>query len=264
MEACILVRTTTCTQLLELGKNTKWKTRLRIVAWLKIEVRANIQMLENYWDHHDWDVVVAALDEIVQVSRQDPMAVMCHMGEIYRRLIDALRLPHTRIVRIAEQTARELFQHVRCVSRPEFDEIVNILLNGTANMSRAIRVDAAEALDSMVAHMPVQFTIRAILAKAPNHRNPLVRATVARLLISITKAVGAKALLGKRVYQPIRKSILERSALFLNDPNIEVRGLAKSLFTDLTKEHEFDEVFYTEVDCKVIKATDKSMVMLRY
>lgn len=86
---------------------------------------------------------------------------------INRKLIELFRSPRTTICRIACQVAGELFHFIKSTKRPEFDEIVDLLLNKTADSNRFIQKDANIALDKMVTYIPPFHAVRALCSKGP-------------------------------------------------------------------------------------------------
>ena len=55
----------------------------------------------------------------------------------------------------------------KSTKRPEFDEMVDILLSRTADPNRFIQKDSNMALDKMVQSICIQHSVRAICAKGP-------------------------------------------------------------------------------------------------
>ena len=86
---------------------------------------------------------------------------------INRKLIDLFRSPHTTVVRVACQIAGEMFRIIKCTKRPEFDELVEMLVCKTANTNRFVQRDANVALDKMVTYIPSFHSVRAICARGP-------------------------------------------------------------------------------------------------
>lgn len=86
---------------------------------------------------------------------------------ISRKLIDFFRSPRSNLCRTACQTAGEFFMVAKSTKRPEFDEMVDILMSRTADPNRFIQKDSNVALDKMVQSICIQHSVRAICAKGP-------------------------------------------------------------------------------------------------
>lgn len=59
----------------------------------------------------------------------------------------------------------ELYKTVQCTQRPEFDELVSMLLLKSTHTNKGIRNDAQRALDSMVTHLSPVISIRILTSE---------------------------------------------------------------------------------------------------
>lgn len=142
---------------------------------------------------------------------------------INHRLIELLKSPRSYVCRTACQAAGHLFEHVKDTRRPEFDEIVDILLAKTADANKFIREDANVALDSMVTHIPTSHAIRALTNKGPEHRNHLVRTATARLMVCCVIITGAENILFGNTSNLTRRRIILSMLKFIQDKSLETR-----------------------------------------
>lgn len=142
---------------------------------------------------------------------------------INRKLIDLFKSPRSSITRVACQTAGELFRCAQCVKSPEFDEIVDILLSKTADSNRFIQKNANLALDKLVTFIPPFYSVRAICARGPVHRNTLVRLASARLLVCVCAIAGVDNIMGSTANTMTRKRILAGLSKFVRDKCQETR-----------------------------------------
>ncbi|XP_017781923.1 PREDICTED: uncharacterized protein LOC108566514 [Nicrophorus vespilloides] len=162
------------------------------------------------------------------------------MTVVNQRMLELLKSPRSHVCRTACQIAGHFFETMKDTRRPEFDDIVNVLLYKTADASKFIRQDANLALDCMVTHIPTFHAIRALCAKGPSHRNYLVRCASIRLLICAVVIAGPSILLNNPSYEHSRKRVIINLAHFLDDKNHDTRKYAERLYKILTKESSFE------------------------
>nr|XP_015839444.1 PREDICTED: protein FAM179A [Tribolium castaneum] len=162
------------------------------------------------------------------------------MPSIHQRLIELLKSPRSHVCRTACQAAGHLFEYVKDTRRPEFDDIVDILLHKTADSNRFIRHDANLALDCMVTHISTFNAVRALCQKGPFHKNPLVRCATVRLLVCAIVIAGADFVLNPNNNEYTRKRVILNMARFLEDKNLETRKLAERLYKVLSKDTRFE------------------------
>jgi CLASP N terminal len=167
---------------------------------------------------------------------------------ISRKLTDFFKSPRSNLCRTACQTAGEFFLLAKSTKRPEFDEMVDILLNKSADPNRFIQKDANVALDKMAMCINVHHSVRVVCAKGPDHRNPLVRATSARLLANICKQAGIDQIVGADANPRTRKRVMTNLAKFLMDKNVETRKHAERLCTMLKRHKFFMEYFFKDIE----------------
>ncbi|XP_069674565.1 TOG array regulator of axonemal microtubules protein 2-like [Periplaneta americana] len=210
-----------------------------------------------------WEIVLQAVHDIVQISRYNPPLLEPHMSLINRILCQLLKSLRSHVTRTACQAARELFRTMQNTQRPEFDEVVSSLLLRTADMNRFIRQDSNEALDSMVMYIPPYHSTRALVDKGASHKNPLVRTAAARLLTCVVIISGSETILSPTANKEIRRRVLSTAAKFLADGNLETRMYAKKLVKFLMEHEEFESIFYSEVDRSATRSIEKTLVSLR-
>nr|XP_029723445.1 uncharacterized protein LOC109414890 [Aedes albopictus] len=117
---------------------------------------------------HMWEVTLQGIRELMDTANQiDWKKHEKHMTVINRKMIDFLKSPRSSLCRSACQAAGELFREAKSTKRPEFDEIVDILLCKTADPNRFIQKDANVALDKLVTYIPSSHSVRALSARGP-------------------------------------------------------------------------------------------------
>ncbi|CAO1430371.1 unnamed protein product [Diamesa hyperborea] len=198
---------------------------------------------------HSWEICLDGLREFVRFAGNIEWEEHAkYIPIISRKLIDFFRSPRSNLCRTACQTAGEFFMMAKSTKRPEFDEMVDILLSRTADPNRFIQKDSNVALDKMVQSICIQHSVRAICAKGPDHKNPIVRATAARLLANVCKQAGNDQIIGAEANPRTRKRILAVLAKFLLDKNQETRKHAEKLCKTLKRHKFFMEYFFKDVE----------------
>lgn len=167
---------------------------------------------------------------------------------ISRKLIDFFKSPRSNLCRTACQTAGDFFMVAKSTKRPEFDEMIDILLCKSADPNRFIQKDANTALDKMAMYINVHHSVRAVTVKSADHKNPIVRATAARLLTHICKQAGVEQIVGVDANPRTRKRVLSNLAKFLTDKNVETRRHAEKLCRMLKRHKFFMEYFFKETE----------------
>lgn len=169
---------------------------------------------------------------------------------IYRQLLVCCRSPRIVLVRATCHVSGVLFRIVRCTRRPEFDELVQALLQRTADTNRFLQADANEALDRMVAAVAPAHSVRALSAYGLPYRSAVVRCSVARLLCSVCRLHGNEALLGATANEPTRKRLLGALARLLVDKSQECRRAAEELCGLMQTHRLFAEYFYKDLESR--------------
>jgi hypothetical protein len=144
--------------------------------------------------------------------------------------------------------AGDFFVTVKSTKRPEFDEMVEVLLCKSADQNRFIQKDATIALEKLAASICMHHTIRAICSKGPEHKNCVVRASTARVLYIICKASGIDQIIGSDSNPRTRKRVLTTLAKFLMDKNLETRQNAEKLCLLLKRHKFFQEYFFKDIE----------------
>ncbi|KAK6628889.1 hypothetical protein RUM43_002706 [Polyplax serrata] len=211
---------------------------------------------------NNWNETVNSLKEIVQLSRFHPQILEPSMVLVYRALIVLLKSFRSVVARTACQASNELFATMANTQRPEFDEVVGLLLQKTADTNKVVRRDANEALDTMILNIPPNHVIRALTNKGISHKSHLVRGASARLLVCMTGVLGIDAIFSGN--KETRGRVISAGASFMQDSDQEVRNFGRRLMKMLMSHDDFEEVLQTEVNEAMIKRIEKTLVSLKY
>jgi len=167
---------------------------------------------------------------------------------ISRKLIDFFKSPRSNLCRTACQVAGEFFLLAKSTKRPEFDEMVDILLCKTADPNRFIQKDANTALEKMASSISVHHSVRAICARGSSHKHPIVRSTTARILTEVCKKAGNDQIIGSYANLRTRKRVLSNLAIFMLDKNMETRRNGERLCKLLKSHKFFMEYFFKDIE----------------
>lgn len=188
-----------------------------------------------------WSIALKGLIEVTECSQaMDTSLLFPHMTTINQKLLQLLRSPRSHVCRTACQIAGHLFAIMKDTRRPEFDDIVEVLLSKTADSNKCIRKDANLSLDCMVTHIPIYHAIRSLCLKGPSHKNPLVRTATLRLIVCAVVITGSDIILGSPGHEATRKRIIIFFPQFLFDKHLETRKYGERLFKIFSKEPHFE------------------------
>ena len=211
------------------------------------KLTAVVENLQNF----DWEVNIKGLHFFALLASAvdwETETGQKFIPIISRKLIEFIKSPRSNLCRTACQTAGEFFTTAKNTKRPEFDEMVDILLCKTSDPNRFIQKDASAALHKMAVSICVHQSVRAVCAKGPDHKNCIVRASTAYLLYYICKNAGIEQIIGCDANCRTRKRVLTNLGKFLIDKNLETRNNAEKLCKLLKVHKLFNEYFFKDVD----------------
>ena len=130
------------------------------------------------------------------------------------------------VCRAAVMVVGELFVILKRVMEPELDKIVINLINKSGDTNKFLREDCNVALDHVIEN--VSFVKSVAVMTTPEmigHKNPVVRATISRLLAYVVDRMGIiKAVSGTK---DLTEKILPAVAKLAQDGNPDARNYAK-------------------------------------
>ncbi|XP_050053434.1 uncharacterized protein LOC114132480 isoform X2 [Aphis gossypii] len=206
---------------------------------------------------------IRAISDAVQVARNHQKLLKPHINLINQKIVQFLNSQRIVYVRLACQSAGELFRTMRCTDRPLFDNIVTGLMNRTADKNQNIRIDANWALDKMVISIPPLYSITSI-ANCSQHKNPAIKIAKLRLMHCITViADPIKILSGTTGLKKARQLILKTCIATIEDPNAEIRFLSKKLMQLLksTCYESFCSSLVQDISWDELKIAEKNLNM---
>lgn len=181
---------------------------------------------DSYWETNLQGLKI--LSEILHLI--DWQEYEKYLPVIGRRLVDLIKSPRSMLVRVTCQIAGELFRASRCFKRPEFEELILLLLQKTGDPNKFIRKDANVALDKMVTFVPFCHSVRTLSSEGPQHKSALVRIATARLFVCVCALASLDLVLGPESNVRSRRRILWGLKTFLKDKNLETRYLSTACF----------------------------------
>lgn len=78
--------------------------------------------------------------------------------------------------------ATDFTRKISYVTRPEFDEMLILLLKRTGDTKKRVRDDAIEALEIFVTSSPPVYVIRALVERGTESKSSALRITAAKII----------------------------------------------------------------------------------
>ncbi|KAF5305504.1 hypothetical protein FQA39_LY01595 [Lamprigera yunnana] len=210
----------------------------------------------NHIRDNDWSESLKGLLEITECCRRmDTDLLYPYMTTVHQKLLQLLHSPRSHVCRTACQVAGRLFEYVKDTRRPEFDNIVEVLLFKTADASKFIQKDANMALDCMVTHIPIYHAVRTLCLKGPFHKNPLVRTATLRLVVCAVVIACPGTIVTYPGFEATRKRLVKLLPHFLSDKHCETRKYGERLYKMLAKEKTFENVLRKYLELENLEKT---------
>jgi hypothetical protein len=224
------------------------------------DYNAKITEIVDKLQNPDWEASTNGLQMFMTLAkdkRWDRKVPEKFISTINRKLIDLLRSPRSNLCRKACEASGDFFEVTKCTKRPEFDEIVDLLLSKCADQNQFIKKAVNVALDKIIASIPFPHSIRALTVHGPNHKNPAVRIAASRLVADICDIIGHDQIIGTAATSQTRKRVMESLAKFLVDKNVTTRRNAERIVRTLREHPYFEEHFFIEIESKNRTALEK-------
>ncbi|KAF6198458.1 hypothetical protein GE061_008206 [Apolygus lucorum] len=212
----------------------------------------------------DIEEVSQGVVDVVHIAKENDQFAYPLMPLVNRHLVEMLRSLRVIVLRRACQAISNLFRRMSYITRPEFDEMLLLLLKRTADSKQRVREDASEALNVLVMTSPPTFVIRALCMKGPDSKNPILRVTSAQIISSCVQQVGHDQLLNHPALRDMRKRVLEAGCILLLDPQAQVRSLARGFMTSLRDAEGFDEALEFDAPRHLLKEVERTLIWLRH
>ena len=145
------------------------------------------------------------------------------MGYILDLVKHELKNPRSQVCKVAAQTFTKLFSlfGMQIEKENRFDEIVKALLLKTGDTNKFLRIDASDALDTMVENVSIHKAVTSLVTEGLTSKNVMIKICVAFLLLHIVKSLGAE-LFFKSSRETIN-IVLKSTAEQLEDGSQDVR-----------------------------------------
>lgn len=177
-----------------------------------------------------WQVEVSALAAVVRVATWHPGLVTSQLGNIMELVKNELKNPRSQVCKVAAQTFTKLFSLCgpQMEKESNFEEVVKALLLKTGDTNKFLRVDASDALDTIVENVSISKAATALVNEGLQSKNVMIRVCVSFLLLHIVKSLGADRLLSSS--GETLNVVLTSSAELLEDGSLDVRLVAEYTF----------------------------------
>ena len=174
-----------------------------------------------------WQVEVSALAAVVRVATWHPGLVTAQLGNIMELVKNELKNPRSQVCKVAAQTFTKLFSLCgpQMEKESNFEEVVKALLLKTGDTNKFLRVDASDALDTIVENVSISKAATALVNEGLQSKNVMIRVCVSFLLLHIVKSLGADRLLSSS--GETLNVVLTSSAELLEDGSLDVRLVAE-------------------------------------
>ncbi|XP_073976746.1 uncharacterized protein isoform X2 [Rhodnius prolixus] len=114
------------------------------------------------------DDIATGVINTVHIARQDSDVALAIMPQVNRQICTLLKSMKLYHILIAIEVVKELYSTIPLISRPEFDEMIHLLLAKVSDLKSNVRDEANAALDIVAANTPPQYIVRAVIGKGPN------------------------------------------------------------------------------------------------
>ena len=171
----------------------------------------------------NWQVEVAALSALIRISVWNSELIISHMGYILDLVKHELKNPRSQVCKVAAQTFTKLFAlfGMQIEKENRFEEIVKALLLKTGDTNKFLRVDASDALDTMVENVSIHKAVTSLITGGLYSRNVMIKICVSFLLLHIVKSLGANLFFNSS--RETINSVLRSASELLEDGSQDVR-----------------------------------------
>ncbi|KAG0719221.1 TOG array regulator of axonemal microtubules protein 2 [Chionoecetes opilio] len=204
---------------------------------------------------HDREGQVEGIEMLVRLCHHHPDAVLGNLRTINMSLMKEAKNLRSQVSRAAIQAITCFFDILKRHMEADAEKIATILLNRTIDTNKFLQLDSNHALDALLENLSPAKGIHAVTQEGLGHRNPAVRAMVARLLAYQVERLGASRVLSGQ--KDITDRILTAAAKLAQEGSLETRNYAKLIFQHLIQQGQFDAVLKKYVPASDIKNLQK-------
>ena len=125
----------------------------------------------------NWQIEVSGLSAIIRVSVWNSNLIVSQLAHIMDLVNHELKNPRSQVCKVAAQTFTKLFSLFGAEIEKEnnFDEIVKALLLKTGDTNKFLRIDASDALDTMVENVSVHKAISSLVSGGLSSKNVMIK-----------------------------------------------------------------------------------------
>ncbi|KAK3875828.1 hypothetical protein Pcinc_019314, partial [Petrolisthes cinctipes] len=203
----------------------------------------------------DWERQVEGTENLARLTKHHHSVIQGDLRNINLALLKLAKNLRSQVSRAAIQAFTILFDTLKRSMEADCEKIAAMLLHRTADTNKFLQLDSHHGLEAMVENISPTKSIPAIIQEGLAHRNPVVRTTVARLLVYEVERLGAsKALSGQK---DITDKLLPAAAKLAQEGSLETRQFAKRIFQLLIRQGQFDAALKKYVSATDVKNLQK-------
>ncbi|KAK4300854.1 hypothetical protein Pmani_026974 [Petrolisthes manimaculis] len=203
----------------------------------------------------DWESQVEGTESLARLTKHHHTVIQGDLRNINLALLKLAKNLRSQVSRAAIQAFTILFDTLKRSMESDCEKITAMLLHRTADTNKFLQLDSHHGLEAMVENISPTKSILAIIQEGLNHRNAVVRTTVARLLVYEVERLGAsKALSGQK---DITDKLLPAAAKLAQEGSLETRQFAKRIFQLLIQQGQFDAALKKYVSATDVKNLQK-------
>ena len=211
--------------------------------------------------HADWEKNVDGVTALLRLVVHHPELVLVEYSQVTQLILKQIKNLRSQVSRNAVHVVAEMYSQLKRNMESDMEKIVIPLLLKTGDTNKFLREDCHAALDSMVENVSPAKAILVITAETLNHKNPVIRTTVSRLLAYIVDRMGpAKVMSGAK---DITDKILPAVSKLAQDGSLDARIYAKMTFRTLMEHPDFDRILKKNVTQNTLRNLEKILDSIR-
>jgi hypothetical protein len=208
-----------------------------------------------------WEDVMDGLSTFVRLIRHHPEVVDMNIHAMTVALSKHVRNLRSQVARAACSCASEFFITNSKSLEADAEDLVQALLNRTADTNKFIRADAMKALETMCDAMQPSKVILMLAFRGASHQNAAVRCSTAKLLNQLIFRIGCDKIFS--LHKDIRDRLILTAAHLLMEGSLETRNHTKEIFKQLSIHSHYQKMLLEVIPANVYRNIEKSLKSIR-
>lgn len=209
----------------------------------------------------NWEDVMEGLTTLVRLIRHHNDVVDANIYAVVVSLSKHVRNLRSQVSRAACSAASELFLTNPKGLEAEAEELVQSLLNRTADTNKFIRADAFHALETMCDMMQPIKVVMMLTFRGATHQHGAVRCSTAKLLNHLIFRIGCDKIYS--LQKDIRDRLILTAANLLMEGSLETRNHTKEIFRQLSMHSYYQRVLLEVIPPNTYRNIEKSLKSIR-